>query len=195
MPPMSDDRDIDDILESLDQLLRSGGHHNDDHTDQTPPPLSSDKSKEEAENADQAVAEKPEASPLTTGDPLFDLPLGEESTAADEPLPEESAVSAVAAQRVVLTEDMMVNNPQGKLGLRMVAESSERPQQPEAAEAAEESEAVDVDHEQLERLMVQVSDDVIARLQEELPRMIRTSLYRHLNELRQDGDTPDADSK
>jgi len=199
---MSSERDIDDILNSLNQLLREGESHNDDHTEaedtgavsaaEVPPePKLSRPVEKRPEPAAKAKAESPAAV-------RDDAP--EDVEQADEPRSSNDA--PVSLHRVVLTEDMMINNPQGSLlslaGRRDAAEDGEAADADADADADAEDSATQgeakpaqdgrphIDPERMALLINQISDDLIERMRRELPPLIADSLYRHLKELKRD---------
>jgi len=247
---MSIERDIDDILDSLNQLLREGESHNDDHVDENvsieeieaelqelvdEPSEPEMESSEPAETIDEPAAEvevvleaepeqkveaeaeaeivadaEVESEPDSEGDWHQDEAVGSDTLNADDSSDDylvdaseeegdedNPADERVTMQRVVLTEDMLVNNPQRSL-LSIVPgahppsdqQSSDETEldDPEAAEI-DEAEAkqhtlLHVNHDHLESIMEKVADDVIEKLQRELPNMIKHSLYHHLAEMR-----------
>lgn len=217
MRPMSKERDIDDILDSLNQLLREGESHNDDHVEEDisleelevklheldeeidelkNEPLLPD---EPVETVDEATSE-PE--PESIQEQNEDSVPADPDRALDEEEDEEPAESPISIQRVVLTEEMLVNNPQGNLlstgsgrGLsstetdRVDVESVTK----DEAVSEEQTEEVShtllhVDHHHLEQLLEQVADDVIHQLQHELPVLIKRSLYHHLGQMSKEQD-------
>lgn len=190
---MSSERDIDDILNSLNQLLREGESHNDDHSEaeesgavsaaDVPPEPKVAKPVEK--RPEPAATEKP-VSPTSVRD---DTP--EDVEEADEP--RSSSDAPVSLHRVVLTEDMMINNPQGSLlslaGRRDAAEgggtdADDSATQGEAKPAQDER--PHIDPERMALLINQISNDLIERMRRELPPLIADSLYRHLKELKRD---------
>lgn len=258
MRAMSNDRDINDILDSLNQLLREGESHNDDHVetdDQIDEKLDEHAEEIEAElheleeddaAPEEAVveaqgAESEEATEQPESEQIDDIDdssddelsseylddLDEDSTdedSADESIEEELREAPISVQRVVLTEEMLVNNPQGNLlsivkegeeaGVEQVTEpesvedeiveavqedsfEEEEPSEHEPVDeideqvvhdlASENQDSNSVNYpsdEQLEQLVERVSDDVISRLQQELPSLISASLHRCLTDLR-----------
>jgi len=213
---MSSERDIDDILDSLNQLLREGESHNDDHveTDEVSEsdPQADEAALQEFEQAsapaenEELPAEVEVAEPETEAEPEMALEPADSAAEPDfEPQEqsetdhEDEAFTAVdesplSMQRVVLTEEMLVDNPQGSLlSLVRAAEANVAARPSEAGEGGvgdQQGEQVNdangplhVDHEHMGRLLEQLSDDVINRLRQELPVLIRDSLYRHLGEL------------
>lgn len=233
MRAMSNDRDINDILDSLNQLLREGESHNDDHVEtdgqageieaelheleeddvesEEPAAEGPDAESEEAESeqAEGDVDASGDASNELSSEYLDDLSEG-----FSEEEEEDFQEAPISIQRVVLTEEMLVNNPQGNL-LSMVKENEEVDVEPVAdaepienesvgtvQEESSEQEAVresvhqpahethgsNIDglptQQQLEQLVEKVSDDVITRLQQELPSLIMASLHRRFSELK-----------
>jgi hypothetical protein len=218
MRPMSKERDIDDILDSLNQLLREGESHNDDHVEED---ISAEEIEAKLHELDEEI-DKLESEPLqpeeteetvdeTTSESDADSESireqNENDTAVDPDEPsdeeedEEPAGSPISIQRVVLTEKMLINNPQGNL---LSAASGRGPSSAGAGRvgvgSATESETASeeqtgeaphtllhVDHHHLEQLLEQVADDVIRQLQHELPALIKRSLYHHLAQMRDAG--------
>jgi len=192
---MSNDRDIEDILNSLNQLLREGESHNDDHSGSedghekaaSPEPEKAvDEAPVEAEAGTEPVKlqrEKP------VEDTNGDLQVSQSGDEIEQDEPRSPDDAPVSINRVVLTEDMMVNNPQGSL-LSLVRNSAGLPKQHRATDENGKSGAtsgsVRVDHDHMERLVRQISDDLIKRLEKELPGLIAESIRRHLKELKRD---------
>lgn len=220
MRAMSKDRDIDDILESLNQLLREGESHNDDHVESVEDPKSvkqklSDLEDElsEVESIDALLSATPE---ITDSDPdsndeIEDDISDKESEAetaessdqdeSDEDLSEENEPEAenmsddddkrLSTHRVVLTEEMLVDNPQRSL-LSLVGNSVDHDdeQVDEVVEPEEPSESqteTSVDHALMAELLDRITDDVI----QQLPILIKASLEQHLNDLIQDDQSSD----
>ena len=107
---MNDNRDIDEILASLDALLREGDSHNDDI------PVESINATSDVD----ALKEAPKADVKPVKDHLNNATCNGKTR---EPLATETVFNGVIAQqegsmaRVILTEDMMVENPQVSLPL------------------------------------------------------------------------------
>jgi len=213
---MSKERDIDDILNSLNQLLREGESHNDDHVEEEVSIEEieaelvelKEESAEPKTESDEPIAEEASVEPEADSEPEAD-PESEAEADSDEGWEQDEPVEApISMQRVVLTEDMMVNNPQGSL-LSAVpnhlshsdeagepgthesdeAELEQDEEQPDQHEAVEERPhtLLHVDHKHLEQILERVADDVIEQLQHELPHLIKRSLYHHLAEMRDAG--------
>ncbi len=112
---MNDNRDIDEILASLDALLREGDSHNDDmpvestssvsDTDVLKEALESDV--EPMESSLNDVLANDEAGGNVAAEAVFDGVIGQQED---------------GMARVILTEDMMVENPQVSLPLDFNAE-------------------------------------------------------------------------
>ena len=235
MRAMSKDRDIDDILESLNQLLREGESHNDDHVESVEDPKSvkqklSDLEDElsEVESIDALLSATPEVtdSDPDSNDGIEDDISDKESEAetaessdqdesdedesdegeseeieSDEDLSEENEPEAenmsddddkrLSTHRVVLTEEMLVDNPQRSL-LSLVGNSVDHDdeQVDEVVEPEEPSESqteTSVDHALMAELLDRIADDVI----QQLPILIKASLEQHLNDLIQDDQSSD----
>lgn len=208
---MSKDRDIDDILESLNQLLREGESHNDDHveSDESPAKVKralddlqdelSDVSGvaetrfEDSKGDDSEPANDAEPSEDEGGENVSEIKSETEAVAQrQQDEPEEGGAEAdsvsddadgpVNMQRVVLTEEMLVDNPQRSL-LSMIgnsASNSEGHAEPTVPQAEPS-----IDYALMAELLDRVTDDVIRQL----PKLIKTSLERHLNSLTQ-GEKP-----
>ncbi len=229
MRPMSKERDIDDILDSLNQLLREGESHNDDHVEEDissedieaklheldeeideliSEPLQPD---EPVEMVDEATSE-PDSEPDPDSESIREQNENDMAVDPDGPLDEEEdeepAGSPISVQRVILTEKMLINNPQGNL---LSKGSGRGPSSAESdrvdVESATEGETVSeeqpgekprtllhIDHHHLEQLLEQVADDVIHQLQHELPTLIKRSLYHHLAQMR-DAGRPETDNE
>lgn len=227
---MSTGRDIDDILDSLNQLLREGESHNDDHVEEdiSPEELEAklhelDKEIDELEGAPLLPDEPVETVDEATLKPDSEPEPGSKSKSKsksepirkqnennvmadpdgylDEEEDEEPAGSPISIQRVVLTEEMLINNPQGNLlsagsgrgpssaeAGRVNAESVTEPLTASKEQAGEVSHTLlHVDHHHLEQLLEQVADDVILQLQHELPALIKRSFYHRLAQVRDTG--------
>jgi hypothetical protein len=234
MRPMSKERDIDDILDSLNQLLREGESHNDDHVEED---ISAEEIEAKLHELDEEI-DKLESEPLqpeeteetvdeTTSESDTDSESGPESESdsesireqnendatvdpdepSDEEEDEEPAGSPISIQRVVLTEEMLVNNPQGNLlstaldrssssteADRVDVESATGGETVSEEQAGEVSHTLlHIDHHHLEQLLEQVADDVIRQLQHELPILIKRSLHHHLVQMR-DAGQPETDN-
>ena len=227
MRPMSKERDIDDILDSLNQLLREGESHNDDHVEEDisfedleaklheldeeidelkSEPLQPD---EPVETVDETTSES-DSEPDPDSEAIREENENDVAVDPDGPLDEEEdeepAGSPISIQRVVLTEEMLINNPQGNL---LSTALGRGPSSAEAdrvdVESATEGETVSeeqagkaphallhIDHHHLEQLLEQVADDVIRQLQHELPTLIKRSLSHHLVQMR-DAGQPETD--
>jgi len=217
MRAMSKDRDIDDILESLNQLLREGESHNDDHVESVEDPKTvkqqlSDLEDEltEVESINALLSATPEVTDTDTDskDEIEDDTSGTEPEAEtaeswdqDEPDvgesgdneseendPEEDEISddgdqRLSIHRVVLTEEMLVDNPQRSLlslvgnSVDHIAEQVDEVVEPE--EVSESQAEPSIDHALMAELLERISDDVI----QQLPILIKSSLEQHLNDL------------
>ncbi|MDX8403784.1 MAG: hypothetical protein R8K54_05190 [Mariprofundaceae bacterium] len=183
---MSKDRDINDILDSLNQLLHEGESHNDDHVE-TDEAVNEEAEEIEAElhelEEDDAVSEDMESEGVKP-EPLEDhFDSSREASDAGNEGPQEAPISV---QRVVLTEDMLVNNPQGNLLSTGMGDKKEITEPVTELESIE-TQTVNIDHlpmAQLEPLLERISDDVISQLQQQLPALIKTALDCHLAKLR-----------
>ncbi len=232
---MSKERDIDDILDSLNQLLREGESHNDDHVelDALAEGIEAelhaleehvvDAEKQTAgtpENIDEVVKQVA----LETGsntkletinpalsqnkdiesdesfetDSVYEIPDDDfgGNPADDADGSDEQIIDLIDApvltQRVVLTEEMLVNNPQGNL--LSMANTDKKESQNTTAESkavaveaqgtVRDADVLDVNdlpmQQLLKQLLDKVSDDVIGQLQQQLPSLIKASFDRHL---------------
>lgn len=213
---MSDERDIDEILASLDALLREGGSHNDDHVDDASEVMPEP---QEFQVKDVGLAF---ASPAMGASDVSDTgqafaPVGlaaggaeevamDERTGSDSP---ENTVVTEAAEstasmgdelpRVLLTEDMMLDNPQSHLpfdaGMRADEASPQAVKFEDAFDEEVEAhsdalteacdiaveEAVVLDAAVLNRLAHTVAEDVQLQLRGLLPGMIHETLLRHMH--------------
>ncbi len=227
MRPMSKERDIDDILDSLNQLLREGESHNDDHVEEDisledieaklleldeeidelkSEPLQPD---EPVETVDETTSES-DSEPDPDSEAIREENENDVAVDPDGPLDEEEdeepAGSPISIQRVVLTEEMLINNPQGNLlstaldrgpssaeADRVDVESATEDQTASEEQAGKAPHTLlHVDHHHLEQLLEQVADDVIRQLQHELPTLIKRSLSHHLAQMR-DAGQPETD--
>lgn len=213
---MSKDRDIDDILESLNQLLREGESHNDDHVESNESSAEVRKALDDLQDdLLDAVVNKPsnaEAADSDDVEAVDRVEVSDEANSEDisEPNPEAEAVEAwqqdepdeddaendpvsddadepLNMHRVVLTEDMLVDNPQRSL-LSLVGNKTDDRDAEKAVETmAPQTEAV-IDHALMAELLDRVTDDVIRQL----PILIKTSLEQHLNEALRGGQSSDS---
>ena len=205
MRAMSKDRDIDDILESLSQLLREGESHNDDHVESGVHPETVEKGLDDLQHDLSDVAEMEtflsaasddegaEVADEAISEDFSEMDSGQETSASweqDEPEedePEEDRMSdagdeRLSVHRVVLTEEMLVDNPQRSLlslvgnGADHVDNQADEAVEPEATESQTEP---SLDHALMAELLDRITDDVIRQL----PILIKTSLEQHLNDL------------
>jgi len=215
---MTDNRDMDEILASLDALLREGDSHNDDMPVETTSPEADTDVLDVALDADVESIEASVAGAFNSDD------VGEEPVA-------EAVFDGVVAQqedgmsRVVLTEDMMVENPQVSLPLAFnpVSASENHVVEDEDSELEtlplddvvesvaeqdvladepmgdEESSSHPVEYtmpnqvmrlhkQEVEQLLALVSLDVSNHLQEMLPKLIKESLHTHLADMQHESD-------
>ena len=113
---MNDNRDIDEILASLDALLREGDSHNDDM------PVESTSSVSDTDVLEEALESDVEPMESSLNDVLANDEAGGNVAA-------EAVFDGVIGQqedgmaRVILTEDMMVENPQVSLPLDFSAKA------------------------------------------------------------------------
>lgn len=219
---MSKDRDIDDILESLNQLLREGESHNDDHVESYESPAKVKKALDDLEDElsdvsevepsrsealDRDDSEAADGETVSTAESSEDISVVEaemevvehwqlDEPEADEPETDEPETESVSddaeplkMHRVVLTEEMLVDNPQRSL-LSMVGNGvSDSKLDAESTPIVPQS-TPSIDHALMARLLDHVTDDVIRQL----PILIKTSLEQHLNDLIQgepSGDSTD----
>ncbi len=210
---MTDNRDIDEILASLDALLREGDSHNDDMPAEAFD-SGSDTDALEATLETDMVSIEPSVEGALSGDEV-----GENSVVA--------VFDGVIAQqedsmsRVVLTEDMMVENPQVSLPLAFNSESVSEDDVPEtlplddmfAGETVQQDVPADesvmdggnesnnvmpepvlsnqvmgLHKQEIEQLLARVSLDVSSHLQEMLPKLIEESLHAHLADMQHDSE-------
>jgi len=246
---MSKERDIDDILDSLNQLLREGESHNDDHVelDALAEGIEAelhaleehvvDAEKETAENLDELVKQVAvetgsntkletinpalsqnkdiESDESFATDSVYEIPDDDSGdNSADDADGSDGQVidlidAPVLTQRVVLTEEMLVNNPQGNL-LSMANRDKKESQNTiteskavavGAQEAARNTDGLDVNdlpmQQLLKQLLDKVSDDVIGQLQQQLPSLIKASFDRHLaasTDTQHDGNPSESDN-
>lgn len=229
---MSNDRDIEDILSSLNQLLREGESRNDDHSAGQGPKAAGKSTGSKIEEKTESEAKAPANLSATQSPRMFDKEKGVEEASKPkaqrrddsaergpaehkgppvrenapdaEPTPDEESqvgrrFEPLSVTRVVLTEDMMVDNPQGSLlslirnpaGHGSAGHQGDVGLQEADGESASggkrsDGDSSDSDHDPMAELIVRISDELIERLRRELPPMIAESLYRHLKELKRD---------
>jgi hypothetical protein len=217
---MSKDRDIDDILDSLNQLLREGESHNDDHVESEGAEVDEEvllsEPEQEASGSDDVeeahvdaevaaeVAGHPDGADEANVEAQIEGAIEEGSAEASATLPITQQHSnddsepvaddqeSVTVQRVVLTEDMLIDNPQGSL-LSLVQDSMANVDSGDDADALHETDRenrLTLDQKLMTELMEHVADDVIQALQQQLPLLIQNSLEKHLNELKK-SENPD----
>ncbi|GEM_PF-3727857 len=222
---MTDSRDIDEILASLDALLREGDSHNDDMpakaVGSTP---HHDVSKVDLESDIKVVEASTEA--FLASDELEDESFTVEAVSDETETWQEDGMS-----RVVLTEDMMVENPQVSLPLAFNAEAlheddvqeSESPvsEEPKANDTMQDVEqqgeqvvndavtdaitddvassdvtpndvtsnhVIHLQKQDIEQLLMLVTEDVSSHLQQMLPKLMKESLHTHLADMQHESD-------
>jgi len=208
---MTDNRDIDEILASLDALLREGDSHNDDiPAKPVEPTPNHDVSKVDLESDIEFVESSAEA--FLASDELKDESFTVEAVSDEIVTWQEDGMS-----RVVLTEDMMVENPQVSLPLAFHSEALdeddvqeressalEEPKPDHAMQDVEQQAEQVVDdaivddiapshvthlHKQdIEQLLMLVTEDVSSHLQQMLPKLIKESLHTHLADMQHETD-------
>ena len=113
---MTDNRDIDEILASLDALLREGDSHNDDIASE--PEASID----DTDALEDVLETDIESINADVEELLGSNKISDDT--ADEAVHDESASRQESSiSRVILTEDMMVENPQVSLPLAFNSEA------------------------------------------------------------------------
>lgn len=213
---MSDERDIDEILASLDALLREGGSHNDDHVDDVSEVMPESQESQVKDVglvfASPAMGDSDFSDTGQAFPPVGLAAGGVEEVAMDERTGFESPENAVFTEtaestasmgdelpRVLLTEDMMLDNPQSHLPFDAETRAADESQQAvqledefdgeveahsdaltEACDLTVE-EAVVLDAEVLGRLAHTVAEDVQLQLRGLLPGMIHETLLRHMH--------------
>lgn len=214
---MNDNRDIDEILASLDALLREGDSHNDDM------PVESTSSVSDADVLEEALESDVEPVESSLNDVLANDEAGGNAVA-------ETVFDGVIGQqedgmaRVILTEDMMVENPQVSLPLDFNAEVlseddviEDESSAPEILPAVVQQDVVDnepamgeklnngsseyvanehvtanpvmrLHKQEVDQLLALVSLDVSSHLQDMLPKLIKESLHAHLADMQHESD-------
>jgi len=176
---MADDPSIEEILDSLDQLLKEGTGKNDDYSgdiqDETDEADQQSESQEdEAQTPEQPVAEAPgdiaETDDSSTSDAEETSGFEHSATDMDD---------APHPPRVLLSESMLVDNPQEHLPF-----DNNATVEPEGSGADDDNEGVEptstqvgaLDDAKIEELIHHVSDELTrrlhARLGEVLPGMV-----------------------
>lgn len=172
---MADDPSIEEILDSLDQLLKEGTGKNDDYSgdiqDETDEADQQSESQEdEAQTPEQPVAEAPgdiaEADDSSTSDAEETSGLEHSATDMDD---------APHPPRVLLSESMLVDNPQEHLPF-----DNNATVEPEGSAADDDSEGMDMapvqacalDDAKIEELTRHVSDEFTRRLHARLGEML-----------------------
>lgn len=215
---MSKDRDIDDILESLNQLLREGESHNDDHVESYESPAKVKKALDDLEDElsdasevepsrsealDRDDSETADGAAVSTAESREDISVleaemdGVEHWQRDEPEADEPEAESVSddadeplkMHRVVLTEKMLVDNLQRSL-LSMIGNGASDSELDAESTPIVPQSGPSIDHDLMARLLDHVADDVTRQL----PILIKTSLEQHLNDLIQgepSGDSTD----
>ena len=210
---MTDNRDIDEILASLDALLREGDSHNDDMpVEPVESTLDTDASDVDLET-DIAFVE-------SSVEEFLDSNEVEGEDSAVEAVPEEATDwQEGGMSRVVLTEDMMVENLQVSLPLSfnsesvseghaavgevsepdtlasdnvvegeavMVGESNHDNSEGVISEDAVAEPVMRLHKQEVEQLLALVSLDVSSHLQEILPKLMKESLHARLADMQHD---------
>jgi len=171
------DRDIDEILASLDSLLRESESHNDDtHAESS---VASDNQPELQDKLqDESAADMEQA---------FDQAV---ETVSDDGM--ETEESSEPMTRVVLTEDMLLENPQVSLPLGQSAKDDlgETVSDSNAPQAEVEHEPhADWDEQMMNQWAASVSQDIANQINQLLPDMIRDALQKKLAELQDEKHT------
>jgi len=213
---MTDNRDIDEILASLDALLREGDSHNDDMPTKPAEPTHNTGALEDVLEADiesmKANLEGLFEHNNANGEPAIEAVLNK---------PEHKQESNLS--RVVLTEDMMVENPQVNLPLSFKTEALKASSPTEVKPPSSKSSSLDdiiagaiVQHgvtdddvemnkaelpehglanhvthlhkQEVEQLLALVSLDISKYLQQALPKLIKESLHTHLIDMQHESD-------
>jgi hypothetical protein len=212
---MTDNRDIDEILASLDALLREGDSHNDDM------PVESTSSVSDTDTLEATLEADVESMESSLNDALRDGETRKSSVS-------EIVLDGVVGQqeegmaRVVLTEDMMVENPQVSLPLAFNSEALNEDEVQESESPVSEDSALDdvpvddvvvndvdldeqvtpdvmSDHvtsnhvahlhkQEIEQLLTLVTEDVSNHLQQILPKLIKESLHARLAGMQHESD-------
>jgi len=200
---MAEESDIDDILNKLDQLLKEGADGNDDADAQAEEsgadaagremaggeqdePEHEDIFRMEALIEEEAPVEETPVEEMPVEDaPVEDAPVEDapvEDALVDEAATQPEAVAQPAVEvaaevpRVVLTEDMLMENPQTPLPLAFGDDEARHVTMVEDAEAAERKGGPQaLPDEWVDR----VSDAVIRRLAGILPQLIQEVMDEH----------------
>jgi len=171
------DRDIDEILASLDSLLRESESHNDDtHAE----PVVSDN---QPELQDESSVDMEQALAL-------DQAIENVSDDRDDVM--ETEESSEPMTRVVLTEDMLLENPQVSLPLGQHAQDDlgETVSDSDVSQAEVEHEShADWDEQMMDQWVASVSQDISLQINQLLPDMIRDALQKKLAELQDEKHT------
>jgi len=191
---MSDEPSIEDILDSLDHLLKEGSEKNDDYSgdihDETDDAGQPSESQED--NAQELTP--PEVEPSDDSVKIGDSPA---STPDETPELEYSATDmddAPHPNRVMLSESMLVDNPQEHLPFDSGSSGTKQgttPSEPDVGREIADMKPVqahitgDVD---VEKLLHNVSDELVSklreRLSEELPGMIDEAVRKYVEGLK-----------
>jgi len=195
---MTDNRDIDEILASLDTLLREGDSH-----DATPAqPI---KAANDIDNLEDVLETNIKSMNANLNELLDHEKNANASTEAVLNKPEHEETSNLS--RVVLTEDMMVENPQVSLPLSfnsetpslndIIADAMVQPSITENQPTIEENKrpnhetskhVAHLHKQEIEQLLSLVSLDISEYLQQTLPKLIKESLHTHLANMQHESD-------
>lgn len=201
---MADEPSMDEILASLDRLLKEGEGRNDEPSEPSQDTPGKEQSEEEpVEEPIQKPAQKPVPGFLTdSGKAAAEEPprvsQDRELEAADKALggggePDQTAaarpgpIASAVPRRIVLTDAMMVGDVQQSLPLPMddttpaesgITGSTDPEPGPAVAKPApgEPSRAVAWDARDIQALVDQVTDDVCSAMADQLPDLIRQAL-------------------
>ncbi|MDQ6954327.1 MAG: hypothetical protein Q9M20_02670 [Mariprofundaceae bacterium] len=198
---MSESRDIDEILASLDALLREGNNYNDvapakpevienkniavktvkaksvepKILEPSPPsqkPISATK-------AHKNMVKKSNKHDKKSKHPTTNPALADTKTGREDQVHVEQAHAGRAA-RLLLTKEMLVEGTQKQPLERKLPENTNKAAKPMQAITASEP-VVHLQKKDIEHLLALVSRDISNHLQKNLPKLIHQSLHAHLS--------------
>jgi len=194
---MADAPSIDEILESLDHLLKEGDERNDDHPgDESEGTVASSGT---GGHEDTPVTVRQTDSGETEAHGEWPEPVAEAGSGAQaserksagtaEPDGNNALVTddAGTSQRTILSEAMLVDNPQEQLLFGdgdTVAQQTDTVGGPNSGDEhmhAPPVQARMLDDEEVRDLVRLVSDDLVARLHEQLPGIVEAAIGRQLS--------------
>jgi len=186
---MADEPSIDEILESLDHLLKDGAGKNDDFSDDGQDEAGDAYQQSESQDDEVRTPEQPVAEAIAEADDSSVSDAG--GTSGSGHLLADMEEGAPHPSRMLLSESMLVDNPQEHLPF-----DNKTTVEPEGSGADDDSEGTETAPAQLSapedtkigELARHVSDELVRRLHEQLgevlPGMVNDAVRQYMEELK-----------